>query len=383
MAETIDVNQNQGEVTPTPRKRMPEQDVAKGIAILGVVLFHILYIHKDIYAIFAGSMGFVMSMFFFLSGYNYKPGRTYKENVLRRVKNLLVPFLIYVSVIIISLGAYFLIKGTYSFEQIINAVLYSFTGSKFVAHFGILRTDIADLVFAGIRVSWFVIMLFGASLIFYAVVDLALKNIKWFISINAALLAVTIIVAFINYWPPLYIAESFTIASIMIFGAMFKKYHLFEIRNTLIVVLTSIGAYLTYIVMQLFLRGSGLMIAGNMINHFGQFEGLLVLLYAVIGSYAFVNFCKLVVKVKALRIVFTFLGNNSAQLLLLHSFVFVILGEIFHFDAGIVSISAEYTDWMKFLYAFMTIIIVIGYIFLLMFIKKKIKSRKENKTLTA
>ena len=77
-------------------KRMLEQDIAKGIAILMVMALHCLTIEKKYYMIMAGLVGFLMPFFFFMSGYNYHPGkRSFKENVMKRTKQVVPPFLIY------------------------------------------------------------------------------------------------------------------------------------------------------------------------------------------------------------------------------------------------------------------------------------------------
>ena len=62
------------------KNRMPELDVAKGIAILLVIALHCITIKKQYYMMLAGIFGFLMPFFFFVAGYNYHPGKyTFKE----------------------------------------------------------------------------------------------------------------------------------------------------------------------------------------------------------------------------------------------------------------------------------------------------------------
>ena len=71
------------------RGRMVEQDIAKGIAILLVIALHCLTLKKEYYMILAGLVGFLMPFFFFIAGYNYRPGKyTFKENVIKRTIQL-------------------------------------------------------------------------------------------------------------------------------------------------------------------------------------------------------------------------------------------------------------------------------------------------------
>ena len=76
---------------------MVEQDIAKGLAIILVMMLHILTTKTELFNIMGGIVGFIMSLFFFLTGYNYKSGKTFKENVVKRVKQILIPFFIYTS----------------------------------------------------------------------------------------------------------------------------------------------------------------------------------------------------------------------------------------------------------------------------------------------
>ena len=67
------VNEDTPQSIPSKPRRMEEQDVAKGIAIFLVMALHILVVHKAAYQVLALLAGFIMALFFFLSGLNYKP----------------------------------------------------------------------------------------------------------------------------------------------------------------------------------------------------------------------------------------------------------------------------------------------------------------------
>ena len=49
---------------PTGKARMPEQDIAKGIAILLVLALHTLTLKRSVYLVCGGIFGFIMPFFF-------------------------------------------------------------------------------------------------------------------------------------------------------------------------------------------------------------------------------------------------------------------------------------------------------------------------------
>ena len=363
--------------TPVVKKRMEEQDVAKGIAIFMVMALHILVIQSEFYQVVAVFSGFIMGLFFFLSGFNYKPGRTYKENVIKRIKQMVIPFVIYISIVSFISGLYLILTNQATFLQILETFCYDMLGSQFSTQIGL--TTACILFHRNIMIGWFIIMLITASFIFYAVVDLCLKNMYSFISINILLLSITILLGYLNFSLPFYLREATTIASIMLFGALFKKYKVFQSTNKMWIIINSIIAYGLYIGMALIFRGGGFIMGGKLLNSFGPLEGLITLVYAIFGSYAFLNFCKLLTKVKWLKFVLTYLGNYSVYYLLLHQLVKFFLQEMFNYHPTAMMMSSEVTEGMSFLILFLTIVVITLYIILLNFIKKKIKENKENK----
>ncbi|MCR5491752.1 MAG: acyltransferase family protein [Bacilli bacterium] len=357
-----------------PKKRMPEQDIAKGFAILLVTMMHILVVEKMAFAIAGGLFGFIMSLFFFLSGYNYKPGRTYKENIIKRVKQVLIPFLIYMGIIVVAFTLYYTLSGQYTFAEAMQSYARSFLGIGFSNQIGLVAPSLD--IYRSTMVCWFIIMLFMASLIFYAVVDIALKDAKRFISINAGLVVITMIFGFFNFSLPLYISDAPLIASIMLFGALFKKHDLFHLKSPWWTVINSVVAYGIYILMALNFKGAGYIMGGRLIRDYGAPEALITLLYSVIGTYAFLNFCKLIAKVKPLNFAFTWLGTNSVYILLLHQPVQLIVKEIMGYHPTASISTAEQTEWMSFAVWGITLAALIVYIILITFLKKKLKAKK-------
>ncbi|MCR5079060.1 MAG: acyltransferase family protein [Bacilli bacterium] len=365
------------EIRMPPKKRMVEQDIAKGFAILLVTLMHLLILEKTAFNIAGGLFGFIMSSFFLLAGYNYKPGRTYKENIVKRIKQILIPFAIYVCIIVIGFTLYFTLSGQVSFADAMETYGYSLLGSKFATQAGMANKFME--IYRSTMVSWFIIMLFNASFLFYAVVDWALKDIKNFLSVNAGLIIFTMVFGFLDFSLPLYLAEAPAIASIMLFGAMFKKYNVFELGGLKYRIINCIVAYALYIGMALSFKGAGYIMGGKLMRDYGAWEVLITLAYSILGTYSFLGLCKLLSYVKPLRFVFTWLGNNSMYILILHQPIAIIVREIMNYHpSGSISTS-ETTEYLTFAVWGITMVIMIAYILLLAFAKRKIRKIKDDR----
>ena len=82
-------------------KRIRFFDIAKGIAILAVILGHsaieanLFMPHRTAQIIVSICFSFHMPLFFLISGYLYNPKGTIKEELYKDLKTLLLPYLIY------------------------------------------------------------------------------------------------------------------------------------------------------------------------------------------------------------------------------------------------------------------------------------------------
>ena len=330
------------------RARMPEQDIAKGIAILLVLALHTLTLHKTIYTLLGGLFGFIMPFFFFVAGYNYRPGRySYKENVTRRVTQLLRPMLIYsVSISVIG-GAYLVLTRQCTFRDVLNDYLAMLLSRHCATWFGITETGIS---FKIIMFFWFIQMLFTASLVFYAVAEHALSGASRFVSVVTGLMAVTMVFAHFDLHLPFYIFESPAIAAMMLFGALFGKHRLLG-RHTQrrIIVLNCVVAYGMFLVLAAMFRGSGFIMGGSLWTHrLKEWDVLLSLVFSVIGSYAFVHACRCLTKTGPLGRALVWCGNNSMMLLFLHSIVQLFLCDALGLEPFRMSMRSEVSDYRTF-----------------------------------
>ena len=123
-------------------------------------------------------------------------------------------------------------------------------------------------------------------------------------------------------------------------------------------------------------KGSGFIAGGRLFGKLGAMEGVLALLYAILGTYAFVNFCKLIAKVKFLSFIFEWFGNHSMYFLILHQMIVFIFKDIVGYSTTNRLSTSEVTEPITFLFLGVSILLITLYIIVLGAIKKKIKENK-------
>lgn len=365
------------EVVSKPKPRMVEQDIAKGLAIILVMMLHILTTKTELFNIMGGIVGFIMSLFFFLTGYNYKSGKTFKENVTKRVKQILIPFLIYTFSITIISGIYYVITGEYTILEVLETYANFLLTRNLGSLFGL--TYAARSVYTTILVGWFIQMMLVASILFYAVVDLCLNNVASFLSISIGCIVFTMALTHFEVKLPFYIVEAPTICVIFLFGALFKKYDLFNKSKLLWIIINSVIGYGLYLILAAMFQGAGLIMGGGLTSKYGAWEAPLTILMCIISSYAFINFCKLLAKIKPVSFILSWVGQNSLYYLLLHMVVRQYVVLIVGYKAPSKEELTHMIEPMSILVLALTIVGVTIFIILRKFIKDKIKEAKDKK----
>lgn len=360
----------------TAKPRMLEQDIAKGIAIILVMALHTLTISKGIYNILGGLFGFIMPFYFFMAGYNHRPYRyTYKEIIRKRIKQIGIPFLTYsISITLIS-GAYYMIAEGYTFKMVLDSYLTLILTRSFAASIGIRQMTGP---YNCIMVGWFIIMLFMASLIFYAVVDYALSKPGRFISIFAGLLIITMIFGHFDIVLPLHVCEAPAVAAIMLMGALFGQKELLAPKlKRWVIVVNSLVAYGIFIVLALMFRGSGFISGGSMWDKtLKEWAVLLSAVFAIVGTYPFVHFCRCLTKTGFLCKALVWCGNYSLKLLFIHGVVQLFICAILGLKPFRMSFFYDENDFRTFYVLALEIAVSVLVIIAINFFKKLLTKKK-------
>lgn len=331
------------------RVRMPEQDIAKGIAVLMVLALHTLTLKRSLYSVCGGLFGFILPFFFFIAGYNHRPGRwSYPQIIKRRAKQILVPFFIYSILITVIAGAYLMIAEHYSLEYVLQTygtMLLTRPTSEMIG----LKTVnyLSNQLYSCIMMFWFIQMLFSATVVFYAVADYSLKKPERLCSVLAGLIGLTMVFAHFDIHLPLYLCEAPSIAAIMLAGAAFGKRGLLARHaKPSVIVLNGIAAYAIFILLALLFRGSGFILGGSLWDDtLREWSVPLTFVFSVIGSYPFVHFCRCLLRTGPVGTFLGWCGVNSMKFMFLHGIIQLFICHLFGMEPFRTSIHSEVNDF--------------------------------------
>ena len=181
-------------------KRLSAQSIVKGLLIISVVFFYASMLCAmpnpvsvlDSFNVLFLLFPFVMMVFFFYAGYNYTSNkRTPLQNIKRRCLQLLIPLVVTFVVSTCLIMAIRIPTGE-SWEGIKNGILYSLMSEPLAQVVGFPSNGIVcyDLVIS-LGILWFLYALFVVSLIFYLVVDYAIKKVSRVVLIIALCLVIS------------------------------------------------------------------------------------------------------------------------------------------------------------------------------------------------
>ncbi len=215
-------------------KRTGFVDMARGAAILCVVLYHLIAPcgAKTVLTHLADT---VVIVFFFYSGYFHKPGkRSLSQELILRVKKLMVPFLKYSllfwlagSVVLVvskeeTIQEAFLCLRNYFAGCIWNRTIQDFFGWEYYS-LGKRYMFLADL--------WFFVALMLASVLFLLIADHVLKSRAKTLAAVCGLVAVTGVLRGFKIFLPYNIQLTPFWAAVMLLGAFFGYNRLFDIPS--------------------------------------------------------------------------------------------------------------------------------------------------------
>lgn len=369
------------EIKTPHKKRMTEQDIAKGLAILLVVFVHSVELKTTAMNWLVATTGYAMPFFFFMSGYNYKPGRgTWGQNVTKRAKQLLLPLLYYSVGIYVVMTVYFLFRQ----ETTVSFALRSF-GSFWLTRplsewVGIATDMTADPFFALLVQGWFLQFMMSAYLVFYLVADFALKNASRFISVCIGLLSVTCAFVSFEVTLPWGLHAAPLVAAMMLAGAMFGKQKLLH-RETVSAkwnLLNVLAAFGIYLILGLLYPRAGQFAAGMLGHGIGFWDVFITFLAAILGSYILVNISKLVEKVPGFSTVFKWCGVNSLTILLVHMCFIRLFNDVFHVVKQPMGSAIEHTNWMTVLVYGLAMLATAAFVLVISNLKKQIKRKEKH-----
>lgn len=377
------------------KKRTRAQDAAKGIMVMAIVFFHCWLVVAPnpqetlaTFNILIALFPFLLSSFFFYTGYNYLPnGKSFKYNITRRAKQLLIPLVICFAVSILLISPMYLAYNhedmASSFQTIGNTIVYSLLSEPFAMMLNFPQSGgvVFELV-VGLGLLWFLYALFICSIPFYLLVEHTNKKLSTLISVDIICLVMAFCLGeFVGTYLPYHVQSYPLIVAIMLTAAhlrqhhflnlriLFKKDSLFHALNMIIAEALVVGICLVcHFRFGAFYTGS---IPGGQYDPVMKgFDPLITFLFSIIGTYFLHTLCRLIKHIPLVGKALQYIGNHSAVFYLFHP-IFIALLSISFFQRKVI--------WGQFqgvFYGVISIILLVGLCFLLdfMYKKKKVKS---------
>ncbi len=337
-------------MTETNKKtRMVEQDIAKGLGIVLVIMLHTLTLKREVYLVMGCLVGFILPFYFFMAGYNHRPGKyTFAENVKKRAAQMLIPFIKYLTGVMLIVGTYVYFVEDDTLAHIGATYLRALLTKPLTNLLGIETQS--DTLSRCVMAFWFILMLFSGSVVFFLFVDRCLSSMSSLISICCGLVGVSMLLAHFEIKLPFFISEAPAIACLMILGAAFGRHNLLgpDLGRKKIIINAVIG-YAIYLVFAIMFQGSGFIAGGNLCyKPLYEWNIPLTVIFAITGSYAFVHFCRILTRFKFITAVFSWLGAHTIPLLLLHNVVQFFICRLLKMEPFRMSTHSEINDFRTF-----------------------------------
>lgn len=373
------------------RKRTGAQDSAKGLMIIAVVFFHcyLMTFEKSTDAlgnfnILIALFPFLLSVFFFYAGYNYQQGgRTVKEHIIRRAKQLLIPMLgaLVISTVLISSLELIYDHGDIgaTFLAIWNSILHGLMSDPLAVMIGWPHNggEIYQLYLA-LGLLWFLYALFICSLFFYPLVRFTNKKLETLISVDILLLVIAFCMGqFLGVYLPYTVQCYPVIIAIMLTAAYLRQSHFLNRR--ILTKKASIRHAINMVIAEGIIAGTclachyqfGALLTGSLPGGMFDpvmkgFDAIIAFIFSIIGSYFIHTLCRLLKYIPVFGTVTQWIGNHSAIFYLFHP-IFI--------DLVAIVIFQKKRMWglgQAFFYVFVVVALISGVCLLLdIFIKKK------------
>ena len=320
----------------SPSTRNGVIDIMKGVMIISIVLYHLIYRVQDGIGdrILCGFVYLFIPLFFLLTGYFYrKKDGSLIPAIIRRMKALILPAVLTVGVLLLLFGPYYLaFHEEYSVSVWLGDILTTYLRPQLMLL--IAPNGSVGLLYHNLSPVWFIWTMGFASLIFYPIAGLLYDSTKK-LCIAAGVLVVTgaILYALVPElsWSlqlaPLY-------AGIMLIGAILGKHKVIDKLCTVgarLSIFITIAAFAIHIPIYGF-TGTDLLYIGRLqqgdLTSF--VSGLIFPVQTLIGGYVILSLARLINALPKISGLLEWIGRHTMVILLFHCLIGGIACDMMH-----------------------------------------------------
>lgn len=284
------------------RPNFKYMDVARGIALSLVVISHAHGVNLYLIYYFA-------QIFFIISGFIYRPGRSYGENIKNKASRLLVPYFGYSALLWIF---YAIIRRNK--DEILHS-LFGILYSRFYFYKVGTTEDPVGLLDVANGAMWYLTAFFVTCLLFYAIVDKCLASWKTTVVWTLILLGVSMVLNELPILLPWSIDIVGVTTVLMLVGAWMRKTEFFERKKNFWMVAGMLLIYLCTATFNGYLNTS--------VRIYGDYEALSVPLYMVVAVSGSILCIWVAQWVQNLKIgsLLRYIGTHSIEIMCVHMVV--------------------------------------------------------------
>ena len=277
------------------KMRIDYFDIAKGIAILTVILGHCGGIPQWLINFI---FSFHMPVFFFASGYFLKK-RDSRENAVIKAKQLMVPYIVTGIVIVIASTLQLIARGTF-----IDDIYVNILNRCWAIFYGSGQEYQTPVYVPNAQALWFFPALFFALILVHECIK------RKYSAIYVGVIALIGYYTSTIFWVPLSLQAGMVSTIYVYIGYEFKKYNLLEYLNRKIVAVEIFVIYILY-----YLWGGGRLYLVR--NWFEQ--GIWEIAGSLCGVLCLIKISQIISgKVKLCKRILSFIGRNTQLILCFH-----------------------------------------------------------------
>ena len=344
------------------KKRLVSLDMAKGVGILCVLLKHCFAVTPP-KTIIIDLLGSLMFIFFFISGYNYKPGkRTVLQSVKQRAKQILIPFYLYSAVIIAFAYIFYIATGEQILHNILNDTISFYCGT--------ISRELQVLL----GTFWFLPVMFLSSVLFFLTADYALKSTKRIILVSLALTVASALVVGYTSVVPWRLPLVPVCTAVMMIGAYAGQRKFFEnppFKGAKLAFSILCAAALSVVLTVIF--GSSDLISIGVFGNFGGWSVFTAVIICLVQIYMLVFGCELMSKSELAKKVFSWFGVYSMQILVTHLALAKFISELTGWSYGAMELRGGMESVIQILQNIALCLLTIGLLVCWLLIWGKIK----------
>lgn len=300
----------------TTLQRLDFIDVAKAIGIIAVMMSHSIGFPYNTGYYFTASY---MALFFVLSGYTYKDGRTVKGNIVRRTVKMGKAYFFYSACLyIITVASKIVLHSRLTKDYLLTAasgILYS-THSLYYP-----RTVDPNISFFLVQNAplWYLTCFIVAGGLFDIAFNIAKNHRGWVLGIILTGTMATYLLANIPVRLPWGIDTAFAGMAFMAFGYCIRYNNLFQKNNFYWIIPAVFAVYIGFCNWN-----PGIAMSVREYGNHGVLSSIAFIVIGCTGALLYITFARILCKITYVKKVLCCTGRKTLPILAFHVFIFMV-----------------------------------------------------------